>query len=160
MAKDIRMIVKIKKVMPIVTVEEMEEYISEQTDLRYEELKRNTSIKKSVIKKGTMRGIKFDSKWEAAVYLYYNDIKGIPVERNTVVKVPYTAADGKVRNFYPDFIIAGRLVEVKGYFRENDALKMEQHPEIEFLTAAEIKPIIKELDIKLPNWKNDYLPRS
>ena len=37
---------------------------------------------------------------------------------------------------------------------------MEQHPEIEFLTAAEIKPIIKELDIKLPNWKNDYLPRS
>lgn len=146
--------------MPIATVEEMTEFIDSQKELNYEEIKQAASMKKSPIYKGILRGIKFDSKWEAAVYLYYHDVKAIPIERNQSIKVSYLSADGKIRNFYPDFIINGKLVEVKGYFRENDYLKMEQHPEIEFLTSVEINPIIEELNKIMPNWKNDYFPRS
>ena len=93
--------------------------------------------------KGTLEGEKFDSKWEAAVYVYYKHIKGIFIERNHTEWLPYTDDTGKPRRFYPDFKVAGRYLEVKGIYRPADQCKMTQHPEVEFLDGIGMKPILE-----------------
>jgi hypothetical protein len=117
---------------------------------------RYTPIKKSEIKKGIAEGIKFDSVWEYIVYIYYKKIKCIPCERNRTEFLLYIDPKGKTRKFFPDFLVSGKLLEVKGQFRPNDMCKMEQCPQVEFIDAEAIKPIKKEVEKFYPNFEDQY----
>lgn len=68
-------------------------------------------------KKYTYDGIQFDSKWELAIWIYYTEL-GHNISRATQPLV-YTYNNIE-HNYYPDFIIDGELIEVKGpHFFEN-----------------------------------------
>jgi len=139
------------------TIEQMEEFIEQSEDLDMPEPRVNAALKKSPIKKGMMDGEKFDSQWEAAVWIYYKKIKCVPCERNRIEVLVYFDINGKKRKFIPDFKISGRFVEVKGQYRDSDLAKMEQHPEVEFIDSTNIGPLLTEVNKLFPNWKNDYL---
>ena len=115
---------------------------------------------KPVIHKGIMDGEKFDSKWEAIVWIYYKKIKMLPIERNHVEYLLYVDEYGKQRHFYPDFKVAGEYIEVKGRYRPSDIKKMEQHPEVQFIDATNITKLKKEVDKLFPNWEEDYIFRN
>ena len=120
------------------------------------EPKANTAIHGPQGKKGSYDGIKFDSVWEYAYYRWKKDVKGEYVERNRTENFPYFI-DGRERKFYPDFKVSTGVVEVKGIFREKDLQKQAAHPEVEFIDSSKIKPIIKELNKELPDWRKDYI---
>lgn len=150
-------ILKNHKTLPI-TVNQMESFINDISIIPELECYPNTGSGIGLQgKKGIMDGERFDSMWEGAVYAYYRYIKGIPIERNYNEWVPYFDENGKKRKFYPDFKMLGTFLEVKGIYRGNDLCKINQHPEISFIDKNLIQPIMKELNIKLPNWKKDYI---
>lgn len=72
--------------------------------------------------KGVYNGIHFDSALEMS-FLMWCEEEGIEVRRYDMMPIPYTAEDGKERNYYPDFIIGkDTIVEIKGtglYYRKN-----------------------------------------
>ncbi len=65
------------------------------------------------ITKCVYNGIKFDSIAEMCVYIFCIS-NGIPIFRNTKIKITYTDMNGKEYYTFPDFIINGKLVEIKG----------------------------------------------
>ena len=159
--RDIRNYVKHRhKLPPDITEEEMSIYIEMADVLDDEELKANAAKGPVVkIKKGSADGETFDSKWEYAVWLYYKYIECTTVERNHAEFVFYTDTTGKKRKFFYDFIICGLPVEVKGRYRPSDLCKMEQHPEIKFLDASNIKHILKAVYKEFPDWVSQYQER-
>lgn len=116
----------------------------------------NTPIHGPQGKKGSFDGVKFDSIWEYAYYRYKKDVKGEYIEKNKTENLPYFV-NGRECKFYPDFKVSTGFVEIKGIWREKDLQKQAAHPEVEFLDATQIKPIIAELNKKLPKWRDDYL---
>lgn len=100
-------------------------------------------------------GTKFDSIWEYAYYVYRKELCGDWIERNRTENLKYWV-DGKERDFYPDFKTLSGYVEVKGIWREKDQMKKDQHPEVEFVDGSLMKPIIEELNKKLPNWRKGF----
>lgn len=104
-------------------------------------------------------GTKFDSKWEYAYYIWKKDIKGEFIERNDHEDfIEYTDTNGKLRKFYPDFRVADGycFTEIKGIWRDADLCKKDQCPQVRFLDGNDLKPIIQEVNKKIPNWKDSY----
>lgn len=59
--------------------------------------------------------------------------------------------------FYPDFTVDGSYYEIKGIYRTKDLLKKQATlGRVTFIGPDEIKPIIKEVYAKYPNWKEWY----
>ena len=60
----------------------------------------------------------FDSSWELAYYIWLKD-KGISFEYHTQ-KIEYIGDDGKNHTYFPDFIVNGKIVEIKSdhFFNE------------------------------------------
>ena len=58
-------------------------------------------------------GINLDSSWELAVWIYCID-HNIPIIRNVYTHFTYEDAINNKHNYYPDFTINGKLVEIKG----------------------------------------------
>lgn len=106
---------------------------------------------------GTGDGVHFDSKWEYAYYRWAKDIRGYSIERNVSDYLYYLDAAGKRRRFYYDFMVNGCPHEVKGIFRANDVLKMEQCPQVKFIYGDEMKHIIKEVYKEFPDWETSYI---
>ena len=77
-------------------------------------------------KKGVYAGIKYDSTWELA-YIIYNIDHNIPIARNNVAFC-YTNADKKSARYYPDFVVNGNIVEIKGLVDQNTSLKAAVMP--------------------------------
>lgn len=115
----------------------------------------DTAIRSPQGKKGEYSGIKFDSIWEYAYYRYTAELHGEWVERNRTDFLEYTV-DGHTHKFYPDFKTTSGFVEIKGILRVKDQEKMQQHPEVQFLFGPDIKPMIEELNRKIPHWRKDY----
>lgn len=65
------------------------------------------------IKKYYFDGEIFDSFPEMAFYIYNKDF-GIPIKRNDTVCLSFLDSNGEVKGTVPDFIVNGRLVEIKG----------------------------------------------
>lgn len=146
--------------MKVVTVEEMDKYIDEIDDKIEFNRPIYTPLGKNPIEKGTYDSVQFDSKWEAAFYIYFKEIKGCVVERNHEDYLMYLDTDGKERKFYYDFTVNGVKSEVKGRFRPSDLEKMRQCQEVKFYSAEEMKPIMKAVSEYKPNWRSEYLPRA
>lgn len=144
--------------MPNLSLEEMRQYIAESSVLSVPEVKPPAACGHTVVRKGIAYGIRFDSQWELAFYIKKHDIDGEHCERNYTVKFPYLSADGKQRSFIPDFNCGGNFYEIKGRWRPDDYCKQAQCPNVTFLDAELMKPIIAEVDKFKPNWRNDYTP--
>lgn len=108
--------------------------------------------------KNTWDGETFDSKWEYAFYRYQKDIKGAVIKRNHSEWYPYYDSLGKQRRFYYDFTVNNQPFEVKGIFHDLDYLKQQAtYGIVTFVTDVDIKPMMKELDAKIPTWRNDCI---
>lgn len=87
-------------------------------------------------KKGIFNNIQCDSSWELAFLIYCKD-HNIVVERN--IKPLYYIFEGKQCKFYPDFIVNGELIEIKGYFDKRNIEKKKQNPQVRFIDKNGIK---------------------
>lgn len=128
-----------------------------------EEYKRNMSrisaardmsgYQKYGYKSGWYKGIWCDSSWELALVVYCQD-HDIAIERNRVA-FEYEWQGG-TRNYLPDFVVEGQLVEVKGLATERDLAKWAAVPEGEkfaVVSAQEISPI---LDYVIERYGEDF----
>ena len=148
----------------VATEEDLNDYIDsfenpydedDLEDLEKKELKPQKKAFQSV--SGSAEGIHFDSKWEYAFYLYAKNIMGWSVDRNTSDYLYYLDAAGKRRKFYYDFMVNGCPYEVKGIFRANDTLKMEQCPQVTFIFGDSMKKMLKEVRKQFPDWEKSYI---
>ena len=71
-------------------------------------------------------GLTFDSNWEVKVYEFCKD-NHIEVEYSPSISFEYEY-DGRIWTYHPDFLINGKLYEVKGdqFFRINESTGKEE----------------------------------
>lgn len=71
-------------------------------------------------------GLTFDSKWEVKVYEFCKD-NNIPIEYSPTISYEYMY-DGRIWTYHPDFLINGKVFEVKGdnFFRINESTGEEE----------------------------------
>lgn len=93
----------------------------------------------SYYKRGYYNNIWCDSSWELAFVIYCLD-HDMTIQRNDdYFEYLY---DGKIYKFYPDFIVNGKLVEIKGFYTLKNKAKKEQYPDIEFIDKDKIQPYL------------------
>lgn len=82
----------------------------------------NREIQKRTLSHYKFNNINFDSSWELAVYIYSID-NNISIDR-LPNKFIYYDNDNKKHYYFPDFLIEGQLIEIKGpqYIDENGEL--------------------------------------
>lgn len=74
-------------------------------------------------KSGIYRGMHLDSTYEIAVVMYYTD-HGMLIERNRTGYRYFDPDRGDFFTYYPDFITADGLLEIKGYKTALDDYKL------------------------------------
>lgn len=145
-------------IKPFNSVEEFTTYCQDIVRDPSVSIKVNAALHKSNIKKGISKGNKFDSFAEFTFCTYMEKVNHFIVERNNKVAfLPYYDETGKVRKYYPDFIVNGTFYEVKGRIRPKDELKMRQHPEVIFVFQDEINEMAKTLDEDYKGWRADFI---
>jgi hypothetical protein len=90
-------------------------------------------------KKGWYKGFFCDSSWELAYVVYCLD-HNIDIKRNTE-KRQYVWKD-KVKNYIPDFIVEGNLIEIKGFKTEQWLAKLEANPDVKVLYEKDLEPVL------------------
>lgn len=90
--------------------------------------------------KGRYKGYWCDSSWELAYVIYCLD-NNIKIERNCE-KREYLW-EGRKRIYYPDFIVDGKFVEIKGYETEQWKCKIRDNPDVSVLDKCGMKDILK-----------------
>lgn len=102
-------------------------------------------------KQGWYKGIHCDSSWELAFVIYCFD-KGFNIERcKEGRKYIY---NGIEHTYFPDFIVNGQIVEIKGYSTEQWKSKEIQNPDIKVIYKDEIK---KYLDYVINRYGGDFI---
>lgn len=95
---------------------------------------------------GEYRGYKCDSVWELAYIVYHLDM-GIKIQR-CIKSFPYKWY-GKTRWYYPDFIVNGEYIEIKGVKKGQDVRKIENFPHpIVVLERKQMKPYLDYCRVK------------
>lgn len=102
-------------------------------------------------KRSYYKGIWCDSSWELAYLIYMFD-HGFKVERN--YKAKQYIFENKIYNFYPDFIVDGKLYEIKGFYTPKNKAKKEQVKDVIFLDNKDMKPIIEYV---ISKYGKDYI---
>lgn len=92
-------------------------------------------------KQGWFNGIYCNSSWELAFLIWCRDEK-IQVKRN---KIGFSYFyKGKIKKFYPDFIIDGNYIEIKGYMGDQNTEKLSQFKgKLEVIGREEIGKYLK-----------------
>jgi len=90
-------------------------------------------------KKGWYKGFFCHSSWELAYVAYCLD-HNIDIKRNTE-KRQYVWKD-KVKNYIPDFIVEGNLIEIKGFKTEQWLAKLEANPDVKVLYEKDLEPVL------------------
>lgn len=91
-------------------------------------------------KKGYYKGFWCDSSWELAYVIYCLD-HHIDILRNTL-KRQYQW-NGKTKNYYPDFLVNTKLVEIKGYDSPEWKAKIRDNPDVTVLYKDDMAPILQ-----------------
>lgn len=89
-------------------------------------------------KQGWYKGIYCNSSWELAFVIYC-------LEHNKLIqrckqKLPYYV-DTKKYNYYPDFKVDNKLVQIKGYENDKWKYKQQQYPNITILRESDLKEV-------------------
>ena len=117
--------------------------------LEVKETVKTSEAQKLISRRYVYHGEKFDSSWELYYWIYCKE-QGYQITRN--FRYFTFVLDGKQRRFYPDFIINGELVEIKGDHLKLDVYKTQlwqakeqicKKEHIKILSESEMKPIIK-----------------
>ena len=90
-------------------------------------------------KKGWYKGFFCDSSWELAYVIYCLD-HDIDIQRNT--KKRFYEYKGKKRIYIPDFIVDGKLIEIKGYKTEQWLAKIKDNPDITVLYEKDLSEVL------------------
>lgn len=149
-----------KKIIDINEIDEfIEDEIIENSKIKKLEPALTTSGKmyKQQGHRGMAQGVKYDSIWEFAYVLYQKEKEGKVVERNRTESLDYVDDAGKLCKFYPDFIVNGQYVEVKGWLRPKDKCKMTQCWQVQFVFGDDIKPMIAWLNQHHTGWRNEFI---
>ena len=89
----------------------------------------------------------FDSTYELAYYIFCID-HGHTIIRNKT-GYTYSKPDGSLHKYYPDFRVDGKLVEIKGYWRNDLDFKISAVPEhISVLFAEDLQPVFAYVENK------------
>lgn len=91
-------------------------------------------------KKGWYKGFFCDSSYELAYLIYCLD-HNIDIKRNTE-KRQYEW-QGITKNYIPDFIVNGDVVEIKGYKSEQWEAKLKANPDIKVLYSNDLKEVFE-----------------
>lgn len=96
---------------------------------------------------GYWKGFFCNSTYELVYYIYMTE-HGYKVERNT--KRYEYEWDGNKRQYYPDFLVNGKLVEVKGYWTEQVQTKIKAVTDlpIEVLYYKDLEHMMQYIDSK------------
>ena len=86
-------------------------------------------------KRGWYKNFWCDSSWELA-FVIWNLEHGISIKRN-YKKFPYLW-EGKLTHYIPDFIVDGKLVEIKGYYDTKAKLKISLIPDLHVIDKTTI----------------------
>jgi len=95
-------------------------------------------------KKGRYSGIYCDSTWELA-FVICAIADGKNIKRVSQPRV-YTF-EGRERKYFPDFIVDGKVFEIKGWKTPQSIAKEEQNPDIIVVQWNEIKPMMERAKI-------------
>lgn len=91
-------------------------------------------------KKGWYKNFFCDSSWELAYVIYCLD-HSIDISRNNIIrKYEY---EGKIRKYLPDFIVNGKLVEIKGYSSPQWEAKLQANPDVIVLYESDLIEVFK-----------------
>lgn len=96
-------------------------------------------------KKGWYKGFFCDSSWELAYVIFCLE-HNIHIRRNTE-KRQYEW-NGKTRNYIPDFVVDGGLVEIKGYVTEEWLAKLDANPDVTVLYGSDLKEVFDYVNEK------------
>lgn len=99
-------------------------------------------------KSGWYKGIYCDSSWELAFVVYHLD-NDIPIKRCKEIRK--YIFENKEHEYHPDFVVNGKLYEIKGYNTKQWEAKQEQNKDIIVLRREEIKPYIEYCHNKYGN---------
>ena len=99
---------------------------------------------------GNYKGIHCDSSWELA-YLVWCLEHNIKIERCKEVR--YYKLNKQTRKYFPDFIVEGQIIEIKGYNDKGSQIKSEQNPDIKVLLYDDLK---ESLDYTINKYGNKF----
>jgi len=102
-------------------------------------------------KKGWYKGYFCDSSWELAYVIYCLD-HNISIKRNT--KKRQYIWNNKVKNYIPDFLVEGKLIEIKGYKTKKWLAKLSANRDVEILYEKEMRPILSYVK---DNYGKDFI---
>ena len=105
-------------------------------------------------KSGWYKGIFCDSSWELAFVVYHKDHNN-EISRNKE-KFSYIF-EGTVHYYFPDFIVNGKLFEIKGYKNKAWPYKLEQFPKDRGLIVLEEDDMIKYLKYVTDKYGKDFI---
>jgi len=92
-------------------------------------------------RKGYYNGIWCDSTWELAFVVWCIDHKK-DIKRNT--RYFMYSYNTEVHKYFPDFVVDGKLVEIKAYVNEQAKTKLQQCSEpIDLITYGTIEPYLE-----------------
>ena len=108
---------------------------------------------------GIYKGIKFDSSWELAFIVYHLD-QGLDIHRWETVNFGKSltySLNGRKRNYFPDFVVNGRVYEIKGSYKDKDRAKARDNPGIIFIRGRkQMKPY---LDYCISKYGKDFVKK-
>ena len=89
-------------------------------------------------KKGWYKSFFCDSSWELAYVIYCLD-HSINISRNTTIRL--YEYEGKIRKYIPDFIVDGKLIEIKGYSSPQWKAKLFANPDVIVLHESDLTDV-------------------
>jgi len=91
-------------------------------------------------RKGEYKGIWCDSSWELAFVIYSLDHHK-SIQRVNEYRLYHW--EGQTRRYYPDFVVDGQIVEIKGYDSPQWDAKLKANPDIVVLYENDMREIIE-----------------
>ena len=102
-------------------------------------------------KKGIYNNIHCDSSWELAFLIWAFDHH----ESITRINTPrFYEFEGKIRKYFPDFLVDGKTIEIKGWQTDQWEKKLASNPDVIVIGNIEIQPM---LEYAIKKFGKDFL---
>lgn len=142
---------KISESTKLLWTPEKRQQASEKMTERLESLPNGHYTGTGISKHGWYKNIYCDSSWELAFILFCHDhgknIVRCKERRKYIFKE-------KEHNYYPDFVVDEKIIEIKGYNSEKWKAKHLSNPDIDVLFFKEMQPILSFVKQK---YGNDFI---